>query len=912
MSVEIWPRVRELFERALELAPSERAAFVARESADAPLVQRELRRLLANWSDDSNFLAPPGATRLGDQLSVLASGPLSGKLGAYTLERLLGAGGMGSVYLARQERPDRHVALKLMRAGLGTGAAERHFEAEAEILARLSHPSIAAIYESGVHAGAPFFAMEYVEGALDLASFADGRQLELRARIELFLPVCDAVQHAHGKGVIHRDLKPSNVLVSAAGAPKVIDFGVARIVAPELAHSVGTLGGQALGTLAYAAPEQLQGDWRDVDVRADVYSLGATLFELLAGAPPFDVGSLPPLEALRTVCERPAPTLASVRAPVPRELDWVVQRCLAKERERRYTTVDELRRDLERWLAGEPLVAAPPSALYRARKFVARNRVAVAAAAIVFASLVTALVISVSKTREADEQRRIAMQASQASERDAESARSAALEADEQRRLATQASEQAARDAEAAGIEARRRQAVIDSLASMLGAVSPDEDGRNVTLFELLERRRSNLESEFADDPRLRVQLQGFLIKAYGDLGLATHGLELAESSLATMEREGGYTPSEISAMQFFVARRYFERGRMEDGAQLVQRALDVLGSAAVLPEDGVAALQMQAMALEKQGRVAESIAAFERALAAARTSLGDDHVMTIMLMSDTALGHASRRNLAVAEQLAREAHERANRVLPPGHSLLPLFSMRLGSVLSSVGKKAESLELQHEVVARTEAIFGQHHRNVAQAHRELAAALLGARRYEEAVVSARRALELKEKHHAGDAELETAIRGVLGGALDGLWRYEESVENWRACVARFEELGRRTDTYAFQARLGVGGGLLYLRRFLESEASLRETLELAADALPPDDAMVGFGRLLIGQAIGQQPGRLPEGYDQVAAAYEILSKHDGPGPRKRAKEALEMLESAAEGAGRPQDLERWRKLLGR
>ena len=912
MNVDPWPRVRELFERAMELAPGERDAFVARESAHEPLVQRELRRLLANWSDDSNFLAPPGATRLGDQLGALAAAPLSGKFGAYTLERLLGSGGMGSVYLARQERPARHVALKLMRAGLGAAQAERHFEAEAEILARLTHPSIATIYESGVHAGAPFFAMEYVEGALDLASFADQRQLDLRARIELFLPVCDAVQHAHGKGVIHRDLKPGNVLVGAAGAPKVIDFGVARIVAPELAHSVGTLGGQALGTLAYAAPEQLQGDWRDVDVRADVYSLGATLFELLAGAPPFDVSALPPLDALRTVCERAAPAPSRLRASVPRELDWIVQRCLSKERERRYTTVDELRRDLERWLDGEPLVAAPPSTLYRARKFVARNRAAVAAAAIVFASLVTALAISVSKTREADEQRRIALQASQASERDAEAARNAALEADAQRRIATQASEQAARDAEAARVEARRRQAVIDSLASMLGAVSPEEDGRNVTLFELLERRRSNLESEFADDPRLRVQLQGFLIKAYGDLGLARHGLELAESSLATMEREGGYTPSEVSAMQFFVARRYFERGRMEDGAQLVQRALEVLGSAAALPEDGVAALQMQAMALEKQGRVAESIEAFERALAAARTSLGDDHMMTITLMSDTALGHASRRNLAVAEQLAREAHERANRVLPPGHSLLPLFSMRLGSVLNAVGKKAESLELQREVVARTQAIFGEHHRNVAQAHRELAATLLGARRYEEAVVSARRALELKEKHHAGDAELETAIRGVLGGALDALWRYEEAVENWRACVARFEELGRRTDTYAFQARLGVGGGLLYLRRFPESEASLRETLELAADALPPDDAMVGFGRLLIGQAIGQQPGRLTEGYDQVAAAYEILAKHDGPGPRKRAKEALEMLEGAAEGAGRPQDLERWRKLLGR
>lgn len=892
MNDDQWPRVRELFERALELAPHERERFVEREASDTPLVAREVRRLLGNWTEDSNFLAPPGETRLSQELGVRAKlAPRDARIGPYRVERVLGSGGMGTVYLAHQERPSRKVALKLMRGGWSSPGEQRRFEAEAEILGRLRHPAIATVYECGVHeAGAlagesgatPYFAMEYVEGALDLVEYARRARSSVRERVELVVALCDAVQHAHGKGVIHRDIKPGNVLVDEQGRLKVIDFGVARIVRADLALSVGLTGGEALGTIAYASPEQLQGDWRDVDVRADVYSIGATLFELLCDRPPFVAGGRALVALLRDVCETPAPAPSALAPDAPRELDWIVLRCLEKERERRYATADELASDLRRWLAGEPVRAAPPSTVYRARKFVARNRVAVAATAAVFTSLVVALAISVRKTREANEQRE----------------------------AATLAGEKSRRDAESASRESRRRQAVIDSLRSMLGAVSPEQDGRQVTLFELLERRRSNLETEFADDPQLRVQLQSLLIEAYGNLGLAEHGLELAESSLATMESLGGYSATEVSAMQFFVARRYFERGRMADGEKLVQRALAVLDRGATLPEDGVAALHMKAMALEKQGLVDESIEAFERALEAARATLGDDHLTTMILMTDAALGHALKRDLDVAERLVREAHERAQRVLPAGNSMRPLFSMRMGSVLSAAGKTDESLELQREVVAQTEELFGEHHRNVAQAHRELAAALLAARRYDEAVASAQHALELVHKHNKHDAELETVVRGVLGGALEMSKRYEESIANWRACVELFDNQGRRTDPYALQSRIGVGAGLLYLRRFPESEESLTETLEVAADSLPPDDAAVGYARLLRGQAIGQQPGRLAEGYDEVVAAYEILAQHAGPGPQRRAKEALEMLVVAAERLGRNEDLERWRKLL--
>ncbi len=915
MSSDSWPRVREVFERAVELPPGEREAFLERESEREPLLVREVRRLLASWTDDSNFLEPPGETRLAEQLARRPLHmPSDGRIGGYRIERVLGSGGMGTVYLAQQERPSRQVALKLMRGGLGAQGGQRRFEAEAEILGRLRHPAIATVHEFGVHASeggaVPYFAMEYIDGALDLVEFARRKQLSLRERVELAATLCDAVQHAHGKGVIHRDLKPGNVLVDERGALKVIDFGVARIVGPDLARSIGATGGAALGTIAYASPEQLQGDWRDVDVRADVYSIGATLYELLTGRPPFEMRERALVDALREACETPAPAPSSVRPSVPRELDWIVLRCLEKERERRYATCDELARDLRRWLAGEPVLAAPPSASYRVRKFVARHRVGVGAAAIVLASLIAAVVVSTSKTREANREREFAVRAGLASQRDAEAARLALAEADEQRRLATLASEQAARDAQSARLESRRRAAVLESLRTMLGAVSPEEDGRNVTLFELLERRRSTLEAEFEDDPELRVSVQQFLIEAYGNLGLGGHGLELAESALATMETAGTYSPSEVTAMQFFVARRCFEQGRMEDASRLVERARALLkDEGAKLPEDGVAALQMQAMALEKSGEIDKSMQAFQEALRAARDSLGDDHVMTLMLMTDVALGRALLRKVDEAEALAREAYERANRVLPAGHSLLPLFSMRLGSVLVAAGKSAEVIELQRTVVAQAEALFGEHHRNVAQAHRELASALLGAQRYGEAAEVARRALELAERHHPEDVELHLLVRGTLGGALDGLQRFDEAIANWRACVELFESVGRRADPYAMQARVGVGAGLLHSRRFPESEASLRETLEIAADALPPDDPTVGYARLLLGQALGQQD-RLAEGYDEVAAAHEILSRHDSPGPRRRAKEALEMLIGAAEVLGRREDLERWRRLL--
>jgi serine/threonine protein kinase len=904
-----------LFERALELDPHERREFVEREASDTPLVALEVRRLLVQWSADSNFLeAPVNARPVAPFAAQVAELALGSRIGGYRIECVLGSGGMGTVYLAHQERPARKVALKLMRAGLGSPAEMRRFEAEAEILGRLRHPSIAIVHEFGVHAAdtgaVPYFAMEYVEGSADLVSYAHAKSISIRGRVELAIALSDAVQYAHGKGVIHRDIKPGNVLVDERGVVKVIDFGVARIVEAEFARSVGATGGEVLGTLAYASPEQLTGDWRDVDVRADVYSIGATLFELFAGRPPFLSRERALVPVLRELCETPAPSLASVAPLVPRELGWIVAKCLEKDRERRYGTSAELARDLRRWLASEPVLAAPPSVLYRARKLVARHRVPFAAAAVVFTSLVIALAVSVSKTREVEAQRQIAVNAGQVSEREAQSARDALAEAERQRQIAAQASEQSQRDADAARLEARRRQSVIDSLRSMLGAVSPDQDGRHVTLFELLERRRSSLESEFADDPRLRVQLQSLLIEAYGNLGLAEHGLELAESALRTMEATDGYSVSEISAMQFFLARRYYERGRMQDGAALVERARALLDIGQPLPEDGVAALQMQAMALEKAGRVEESIAAFDSALEAARASLGDDHLMTLMLMTDAALGHALQRRLDVAERLTREAHERARRVLPEGHSMLPLFLMRLGSVLNAAGKTDESIELQRAVVAQTESLFGERHRNVAQAHRELAAVLLGARRYPESAAAAQRALELVHAHHRGDAELESTVRGVLGGALDGLWRFEDSLDNWRACVELFEELGRRTDPYALQSRIGVGSALLYLKRFEESEVSLREALDVAAGALAPDDAMVGYTRLLVGQAIGQQPGRLREGYDEVAAAYEILARHSGTGPRKRAREALEMLAGAAEGAGRAADLERWRALL--
>ncbi len=360
------------------------------------------------------------------------------QIGPYALKRLLGAGGMGRVYLAEQEAPVRRtVALKLTRRGFDSEEAESRFRTERQALAVLDHPHIARVFDAGTHAdGRPWFAMEYIDG-VSIKQWAADKGLGLVDRIRLLLPVCEAVQHAHRKGLIHRDLKPSNILViddGGLGFPKVIDFGIARLVDMELnQHSRVTRVGELVGTPEYMSPEQAALGEIDIDTRSDIYSLGLVLHELLVGELPLSGRQLRAL-GFEAMCrmiregETPRPSrfrpleassdtaTLSWRTRLKGDLDAVLLKALAKDRERRYGTASELAEDLRRYLNNQPVLAQPPSLGYRAAKFVRRNRLPVGAGAVVLLALIAATIISSLGLIKARDAERLAVRSAQQAE----------------------------------------------------------------------------------------------------------------------------------------------------------------------------------------------------------------------------------------------------------------------------------------------------------------------------------------------------------------------------------------------------------------------------------------------------------------------------------------------------------------
>ena len=596
----------DLFAAAIGITdPEERAALLERECAGRPDVRNRLDQLLDAHFKTNPLLDPreleqsaafdgPGTTE-----SVCSSAEAEGTViaGRFKLLQQIGEGGMGSVWMADQTDPvKRRVAVKLIRVERGNSRTIlSRFEAERQAIALMDHPHIAKLLDAGTTSdGSPFFVMELVKG-IPLNEYCDTHKLNIRDRLQLFMQICSAVQHAHQKGIIHRDLKPTNILVESHDGkpvPKVIDFGLAKATSGiQLSeHTLFTAFGSVMGTPLYMAPEQANFNAVDIDTRADVYALGVILYELLTGTTPITRESMKKAaidEMLRLIREQEAPTpssrlstmestpsIAANRQMEPRklgrfikgELDWIVMKALSKERDRRYETANGFARDVERFLTNEPVAAGPPSASYRLRKFVRRNRGQVIAASLVLFALLAGFAgTALGLVRARQQQRRAEAGEKLASERlvqvEAEKRIAVAVKDFLQNKLLGQAD------------VSKQANALLEAGSSATAAK------HDRTILELLnqaaeELSEAKIEANFPNQPILQAEILETVGSAYEGAGEPGRAIEFLQRSLALCKAKLGVDHPDTLMSMNNLAVAYDHAGKLELAVPLHEETL--------------------------------------------------------------------------------------------------------------------------------------------------------------------------------------------------------------------------------------------------------------------------------------------------------------------------------------------------
>jgi tetratricopeptide (TPR) repeat protein len=630
-----------------------------------------------------------GDPLLGSVTTPLSSAPTTGgwpaadavppRLGRYRIVRVVGEGGMGIVYEAEQDHPSRTVALKVIKPGWATHDLLRRFEQEAVVLGRLQHPGIAQVYEAatadGPHGPQPYFVMEFIRG-LPLHRDVARRGASLRQRLEILSKVCDAVHHAHQRGVIHRDLKPGNILVDESGQPKILDFGVARVTDRDAQATRQTDVGQMLGTLAYMSPEQVRADPAAIDFRSDVYALGVILYELLAGRLPYGLG-VQLHEATRAILEDDPQRLSSINRVYRGDLETIVAKALEKDKARRYASAADLGADIQRYLRDEPIAARPSSASYQLRKFARRNKALVAGVAAVFAVLLGGVVASAWQAARATRAEQLARQ---------EAATATAINDFLLKDLLSQAG--------------TTTQARVD--------VAPDPD---LKVRTALDRAATRIGANFADRPLVAASLHATVGNAYRELGLLDQAERHYGRMLALRRSELGEQHADTLMALNNLGQLWWQQSKYADAHAVLTKVLEFRRHALGAEHpDTLITMANVGLVLHEQGKYAEAEPLLTGVLEAERRLRGDNHPETLLSMLNVGKLYTDLGKLDQAETVLRNLVDIGSKTLGGEHHTVIAGMNNLGVVYFAQSKFAEAEPVFAALAAVSRRIYGEAH----------------------------------------------------------------------------------------------------------------------------------------------------------------------------------------------------------
>jgi serine/threonine protein kinase len=875
-------RANDVFLRAAEVdSPAERRLFLDQECGDDAALRAQVESLLAASAKVGSFLNRPAVQAPPGRQGTVAYEPIAERpgtvVGPYKLMEQIGEGGFGLVFVAEQQHPVRRkVALKVIKPGMDSRQVVARFEAERQALALMDHQNIAKVYDAGTtESGRPYFVMELVHG-VPITEYCDANKLTPRQRLELFVPVCHAVQHAHQKGVIHRDLKPSNILVTMYDdrpVPKVIDFGVAKAVEQRLTEkTVYTQFGTLVGTFEYMSPEQAEMNAFGVDTRSDIYSLGVLLYELMTGTTPLERPRLREAafgEVVRLIKEEEPPrpsvrlstsgALAKVAASrktdpakltrlVRGELDWIVMRCLEKDRARRYETVNGLARDVERYLKDEPVEARPPSAAYRLRKLFRRNKAAVLATAVVAAALVLGTTVST-------------WQAVRATRAEAE-----ALSAEEQ---ATEDRDRALAAEAKAKAEKETAQAALNFLWQDLRShtIPLLDSDRDLKVRTLLDRLTARLDKGSGRPPLVEAAVRQMAGQLYLDVGGGPTARKQLEWALDVQRRElGEEDPQTLATMHSLGECLFRMGGPLSAEAREASRVLD-------------------------------------RTLELRRRVLGDDHRDTLTTMRWAAVATPLLGEDDKKGRLFAEAVEGGTRKYPNDRETL--WAMQdYGGYLIWYGKLDQAKDLLTRCLDRCKTLDDQDPLPV------LVRALLCWAYFCQNDLAA---AEL----HGNEALKGVRILGdrypFRADVIARVARVYQMQGRWDKAVPLIDELQPiGASASALELR---GRALLAEKKYAQAEGPLRESMKMNASeplrSVPFFFAQRELGASLLGQKrYADAEPLLVKNYESSKWLSERPRRDPWPSERRLQVETLEWLVQLYDDWGKPDEAAKWRKEL--